>query len=162
MKYILVILACVIFIASNNYAQPGWQRGNQRDERPERLEQFRKMRLIESLKMDEEQAVRFTAKQRSHEEKVRDLMMNRNSVLDEIEATTDSSFDVKALYKLADKIISIDNDIYRERQRFYDEMRQFLTPIQFGKFLVFERNFGRKVRDALDEMSRNRGNRPND
>jgi len=162
MKYIISVIFCMIFMVSDNYAQPGWQRGEQRNVRPERLEQFRRMRLIELLKMNEEQAVRFTTKQRAHEEKVRDLMVNRNSVLDEIENMVDSTFEDKQLYKLADKILSIDNDIYKERQRFYDEMKQFLAPTQFGQFLVFERNFGRKVRDALDEMSRNRGNHPKD
>jgi hypothetical protein len=158
MKFIIPILFCILFITSASYAQPD----RQRNERPERLEQFRKMRLIESLKLDEEQAVRFTAKQRAHEEKLRDLMMSRNLVLDQIESTIDSTFDNKEMYKLTDKLLSIDNDIYKERQMFYDEMRQFLTAAQYGKFLVFERNFGRKVRDALDEMSRNRGNHPRD
>jgi hypothetical protein len=162
MKYVLLLLLCITVVTPNIHAQPGWQRGNQQGDHPERLEQFRKMRLIELLKLNEEQAVRFTAKQRAHEEKVRDLMMNRNSALDQIEALVDSSFEEKELYKLADQLLSIDNDIYKERQRFYDEMRQFLTPAQYGTFLVFERNFGRKVRDALDEMSRNRENHPKD
>lgn len=157
MKYIIPVLCCIIF-TSSSYAQPD----RQHNERPERLEQFRKMRLIESLKLDEDQAVRFTAKQSTHEEKVRDLMMSRNSVLDQIESAIDSTFEDKELYKLTDKLLPIDNDIYKERQRFYDEMRQFLTAAQYGKFLVFERNFGRKVRDALDEMSRNRRNHSKD
>jgi hypothetical protein len=159
MKYFLLIASLIIILHVTCFAQSGWQRGQQMNPPPERLEQFRKMRLIEVLKLNEEESVRFITKQRMHEEKVRDLMKNRNSFLDEIENILDSSFEVKELLRIADKIKSIDNDIFLERQRYTDEMRQFLTPAQFGKFLVFERSFGRQVRDAIDEMSHKRGNR---
>jgi len=65
--------------------------GDGRDgvERPrsERLEKFRKMRLIEVLGLREEESVRFFCKTNGHEEKVRDLMKSRNLILDDIEKT---------------------------------------------------------------------------
>jgi len=39
-------------------------------------------------------------------------------------------------------------------------MKEFLTPVQFGKFLLFERSFSRQVRDAMDEISRGRRQQP--
>ncbi len=61
---------------------------------------------------------------------------------------------------LADQLMAVDKKIFEERQRYQNDVRQMLTSEQFGKFLVFERNFGRQVRDALEEMHQDRPDRP--
>jgi len=51
----------------------------------ERLERFRKMRLEEALKLNEDDAVRFFAKQTAHEDKARELMKSRNDIVDDMD-----------------------------------------------------------------------------
>ena len=120
--------------------------------RPERLEKFRKMRLIEVLKLNEEDAVRFFAKHTAHEDAQRDLLKSRNAALDQIEEGVREKGDAKDVQKLSQEVESIDQKMFAERQRFHEDIQKILTPEQFGKFLVFERNFGRQVKDALQEM----------
>src|SRR5258707_6335199 len=89
--------------------------------RPERLEKFRKMRLIEALKLNEEDAVRFFAKQSAHETTQRDLMKSRNEALNKIEDLSgDKKGDDKDIAKLADEVMSIDQKILTERQRYQE------------------------------------------
>src|SRR5213594_2339194 len=77
--------------------------------RPERLEKFRKMRLIEVLKLNEEDAVRFFAKQSAHEDTQRELMKSRNESLNHIEDIVgDKKGDEKDVTKLSDEVLSID------------------------------------------------------
>lgn len=126
---------------------------------PERLNKFRKMRLVEVLKLNEEDAVRFFAKQSSHEDAQRAFMKSRNDALDNIEGMVKEGKDMGDMQKMADQVLAVDQKIFGERQRYQEEMRKFLTPEQFGKFLLFERNFGRQVKDALDEMREERRQR---
>jgi hypothetical protein len=119
---------------------------------PERLEKFRKMRLIEVLKLNEEDAVRYFAKQSAHEGTQRDLMKQRNEALDAMENNVREKNNTHDLQTQSDKLLEVDRKIFAERQRYQDELRKFLTPEQFAKFLVFERNFGRQVKDAIEEM----------
>jgi len=154
MKYIWFgIFVVLLFVcAGEGSAQGRWQMPREEGGRPERLEKFRKMRLIEVLKLDEEEAVRFFAKQSFHEDKIHDLMKTRNETLDLVEKLVQDKGDLKELGKAADRMKLTDSEIFSERQRYQDELRQFLTAVQFGKFIVFERDFGRQVRDAMQEM----------
>ena len=49
--------------------------------RPERLERYRKMRLIETLKLNEEDAVRFFSKQSAHEDAQRETKRSRQGTV---------------------------------------------------------------------------------
>jgi len=124
-----------------------------------RLEKFKTMRLIDMLKLSEEDAVRFYAKSSAHEEKVRDLVQLRNSQLDEVEKMSREKKEGRDFQAPTEKILDTDQRIFAERVRYQAEMRKFLTPEQFARFLVYERNFGRRVRSAMDEMHRQRGGR---
>jgi len=150
----IAIIIIIIFIPHFISAQHRWD-GNERGGRPraERLEKFHKMRLIEVLKLNEEESVRFFAKQNAHEDKVHELMSSRNNALDSIEADIKDNDKIIDLEKRSNQIKELDKEIFSERQRFQDEVKQMLTPVQYGKFLVFERNFGRQVRDAIQEMN---------
>jgi hypothetical protein len=53
--------------------------------------------------------------------------------------------------------MDLDAQVFAERQRFQGEIREMLTAEQFSRFMLFERDFGRQVRGALQEM---RGQRP--
>lgn len=155
-----LLLTAALLIAPNaGLAQRrGMQEGpGMRD--PGRLEKFKAMRLIEMLGLGEEEAVRFYAKSNAHEEKVRELVKLRNAALDDVEKMVREKKEGHDLQAPTDKILDVDQQIFAERVRFQGEMRKFLSPAQFAKFLVYERNFGRRVRGAMDEMRHDRGDR---
>jgi len=156
---IAIIIIMIFFIPLCISAQHRWGE-NERGGRPrsERLEKFHKMRLIEVLNLNEEESVRFFAKQNTHEDKVHEFMSLRNEALDSIEANIKDNANTVNLEKKSSQIRELDKEIFNERQRFQDEVKQMLTPVQYGKFLVFERNFGRQVRDAIQEMNQEKRN----
>lgn len=121
-----------------------------------RLQHFKKLRLIEELKLGEEESVRFFARQRAHEEKMRDLMSGRNDVVGRLDKMIENQHTQADVQKLCDQIRELDRKIVDERERFFDEQRKALTPEQFARFLVFEWKFGRQVRDAMGERFRKR------
>jgi Spy/CpxP family protein refolding chaperone len=127
--------------------------------RPERLERYRKMRLIETLKLNEDDAVRFFSKQSAHEDAQRELFKERNQSMDELDKIVHGKGSDKDLPKLSDDIQAVDVKIFNERQRYQNEVQKSLTPDQFAKFLLFERDFNRQVRDALEEMRGGGGGR---
>jgi Spy/CpxP family protein refolding chaperone len=156
-RWILVVAATMLIGSGSGLAQrrgmppgPG-MRGEGR------LGQFKTMRLIEMLKLSEEDAVRFSVKSNAHEEKVRDMVKARNSLLDDIEKLSREKKEGHDFQATTDKVLDMDQQIFAERVRYQGEMRKFLTPEQFARFLVYERNFGRRVRSAMEQMHRERG-----
>lgn len=129
---------------------------------PERIERFKTMRLVETLKLQEEESVRFFAKQNTHDEKVRELMRSRNGTLDEIAENVREQSESAEIQKRIEAILEIDQNIFQERKRYQEEIRKLLSQEQFAKFLLFERDFEQQVRDAMREMRRRPPMRPLD
>lgn len=150
-RIVLFIIIAAALFQLTAAAQPRSPRGGM-NQRPERVEKFKKMRLVELLKLNEEDAVRFFSKQTTHEEKVGGLMKSRDEALgqaDEIAKGKEGSPD---LQRKIDQVLDFDQQIFAERQRFQKEMRQFLSPERFVTFIAFERRFGLQMRDALGKM----------
>jgi Spy/CpxP family protein refolding chaperone len=164
MKYAaaLFIAALMLMASSEGAAQRrGMMQGPGMDH-PGRLQKFKMMRLVETLKLSEEDAVRFYAKNSAHEDKVREMMQLRNSKLDQMEETVRDKKEGRSLQAEADSILAIDQQIFSERVRYQGEVRKLLSPEQFAKYLVYERTFGRGVRGAMEEMRRGRGDKGSD
>jgi hypothetical protein len=152
-----VILA--LFLVASAFSQDWDSPGRGGGQNRQRLERFRKMRMVEVLGLNEEQSVRFFAKQNAHDTTVAALIKTRNEALDKIQKLEKSKADAGEYEKPISDVLAADESIFKERQRYEDEMKTFLSPDKFGKFLVFERNFGRNVREAMQDMYRehNRG-----
>jgi len=130
--------------------------GNGPGPRHEKFDTFRKMKMIEVLKLNEDEAARFVSKETAHGDAVRKLMEQRNGFLDDIRKAVKDGGDGKGLDKAVNDVLAIDDQMFKERRRFQDELRAFFTPDKFAKYLVFEREFGRGVRDAIQGMARDR------
>ena len=152
-----ILLSCILLLSGDAIAQRRRLPGPpDRPMRPERVEKLKKMRLVEILKLNEDDAVRFFSKQSAHEDKVRELTKARNDALDELEDIVREKKESADLQKRTDEVLDIDQRIFAERQRFQGEMRKFLTPEQFAKFLAFEREFGQHVRGAMEKIIKER------
>ncbi len=87
LRIAIVCFIVSVFFSVNGIAQGSGREGGRNSQPgPERLERFRKMRLVEVLHLNEDDAVRFFAKQTAHEDHVRDLMKSRNNILDDMDS----------------------------------------------------------------------------
>jgi hypothetical protein len=142
-------------------------------ERIERLERMKQMRLIEELQLGEEEAVRFMAKRKEHEDRLRDLADERDAILDGIEENVgphhegrsdgksgarpggkaepapETKTDLPAVEKDLSRLQEQERKIFEERKRYQDEMRKMLSTERFAKMLLFERDFQMQLRDAV-------------
>lgn len=155
MKYtrLILLVLSVLIIGTIGFAQPRRMHEG-RGRSMERLERFKTMRLVEVLKLSEEDAARLASKQSTHEDNMRDLMKSRNDAIDALAEMSRGDSGKTDPGKRIEEVADLDQKIFAERKRYQDEIQKFLTKEQFAKFLVFERNFGRNVRDAMRDMHR--------
>lgn len=122
----------------------------------ERIEEYKKMKLIETLELEEEAAVRFFAKYDKHEKEQqavhREMMETVNGIEKMVrENSADAEFE-RAFARLGE----LEQKLDEERQRFLKDLREILTVQQIGKLIVFERNFAQRVQEIVREMKRER------
>lgn len=127
------------------------------DRKPfERIEHFKKVRLIEILDMKEEQSVRFFARLNEHENARREIMKDKMDVLDKIERLIRNHADQKEFEKLFPEVSSFNASLLQEDEKFFTSLSDLLSAEQRGKFLLFERHFERELREAMRDVQRKR------
>jgi Spy/CpxP family protein refolding chaperone len=139
------------------FAQPGQLEPPGQTERGwERVEQLRKVRLIEMLDLKEEQSVRFFARLKEHEAARRELTKQKNDGLDKIERLLRNRADSAELTAVFTEVEGIDGKTHAEHMKFFEGLSDILSVEQQGKLLLFERRFERELRDAFREAQRRR------
>ncbi len=159
LRNLLILLALIFIIGESGFGQPSGPQRRHPEMGSERLGKYKKMRLIEALDLKEEEAVRFMAKFNTHENNLHDLMKNRKDIIDQLESILRSKGTDKEFQKLFAQLEENDQKMFNERQRFHNEVKGALTAEQAAKFLVFDRNFNRELRGAMDDMRRERRER---
>lgn len=122
----------------------------------QRIEQFKKLRLIEALKLDEDTSVRFFAKYNKHEDAMRDINKDRDGLLDQLQGMRKSDATDVEMGKVIDNLISLDKKLSEERSRFADDIKNVLSTKQIADLFLFERSFARNVRQLMQEMTQER------
>jgi Spy/CpxP family protein refolding chaperone len=151
-------LYCISVVLLLLIAPPMFGQGGPGPGRPpmERVEQLRKMRLIEYLDLKEEQSVRFIARMNEYEKARKELQRKKNEALDRLDQLLQKKADARELEKTFADITGFNARMADERQKFFDGLSDILTVEQRGKMLLFERKFDRELREAVREVQRRR------
>jgi homogentisate 1,2-dioxygenase len=122
----------------------------------ERIENLKKVRLMEILELNEDQSVRFFARFNEHENTKRDLTKEKNEVLDKIERLVRNHGDEKEFGRVFAEFETVNRKIGDEKLRFFNSLNDILSVEQRGKLLLFERRFEQELREALREGQKRR------
>ena len=125
----------------------------------ERIAQYKKIRLMEVVQMNEEESVRFFARYNKHEENMRDIGRERNDLIDRLQKLSKSNSNDAALENVIKDISMSEEKLLEERTKFLKELRDILSLKQLSQFIVFERNFNKNLRELMRDIARNRWNR---
>ena len=125
----------------------------------ERVERFKKMRLVEMLDLKEDQSVRFFARRNDFENTVRELSRQKDETLDKIERLIRNKADQKEYEKLFDDVEMLNRKIGEERLKFFNSLSDLLTIEQRAKLILFERRFENELREAVKEAQERRRGR---
>ena len=125
----------------------------------ERIAQYKKVRLMEVVTMNEETSVRFFARYNKHEENIRAIGMERNELIDQLQKLSKSNSSDAAMENIIKDIGMSEEKVLEERTKFIGELRDILSLKQLSQFIVFERNFNKNLRELIRDVARDRWNR---
>lgn len=119
-----------------------------------KFKELEKIKLIETLNLDEETTLRFFARRNSAKNKIESLLedskLNYKNIEEEISQQNGlQNFDELLLNKH-----TIEKQIIEEREKFINSLNDILTKEQILKFVLFERKFKMDIRDLLIEKGR--------
>ena len=128
----------------------------------ERIAQYKKLRLMEVVQMNEETSVRFFARYNKHEENILAIGRERNELIDQLQKLSKSNSNDAAIENTIKDIGMSEEKVLEERTKFIEELRNILSLKQLSQFIVFERNFNKNLRELMRDVARDRWNRRKD
>lgn len=143
-------LGLIVFLAMSLFSQ-GFMGQRWR----ERVLEFKKVRLLEILKLDEQTSVKFLNKYTKFSNDVDAIEIDRERIVNEIELKLRKG-DKDGYDKAIQELINLEKKEYELRLSFYKELKEILTDQQIAQMIVFERNFRREFMEAVREMQRER------
>jgi hypothetical protein len=122
----------------------------------ERVEQFKKIRLMEVLNLDEQNSIKFFARYNKYQEHLRDLRKKQVQALGQVQSLRKSNAADAEYDKMVDELLSLESQINEAKAKYVEELKPVLTSKQLVEYLVFEARFQQNLRELARELPRNR------
>lgn len=148
MKNINYTLLIVVIFSSFLLAQKG---KFQDEEAREKFEQLEKIKLIETLQMDEETTLRFFSRRTEHRSQQEDIQEKIRSNIDNLDLMMKSGRAVTT-EELKSKIKEINNlklQLEKNKVEFLNSLSDILSYEQIAEMIIFEKRFRNEVRKLL-------------
>jgi hypothetical protein len=147
---LLIILFSLFFILPARGQDDPMPEGKGR----ERLEQLRRIKLIEALDLNEDQAVRLAVREKDFRESERMLFVKRKNVIKDLRSQVEEKADDNTLRSQLVKLDEIDAQISHEKHKYLLSLNDFLSMQQIAKIVLFEQHFRQEVRRLLEQAGR--------
>ena len=125
----------------------------------ERIEQFKKVRLMEVLKMDEETSIRFFARYTKYAETLRTIQKDHNILIDQLQELSKSDANNSDIERVIKDIGMSEEKIAETRSKFLEQLKDVISIKQVAEYVVFERNFNKNLREIMRDIAKERWNR---
>ncbi len=144
----------ILLIGSTVYAQGHFKRGfggpDKMGMHKKNLENLRLLKLLEVLDLDEDQNDLFISafsKFRKNSKEIREKVEGEINILAEYLKQENRSDNV--ILEKVDLIVSMKEEFEQERKRFFERVKDILTPEQLGRMMVFQERFERELLEQV-------------
>lgn len=125
-------------------------------ERPfsKKFKELEKIKLIEALDLDEEIVVKFFARRNKLKNEISELHNERELTINLLEELITKNEPESAYSPILKKISNNELKLIEIKSKFISSLSTILTNEQIAKFIIFERNFKKDVKNLLIERGR--------
>ncbi|MBL0175398.1 MAG: hypothetical protein IPP94_09075 [Ignavibacteria bacterium] len=121
-----------------------------------RVEDYRRMKLIETLNLNEEQSIRFFAREKDFRHQEKGLTEQRQASIDRLRQLSGGSAGDADIVKELQTLASVNADILAKRRDYLLSLKDIITMKQIAQLVVFDDSFARELKRLLQ----NAGKRP--
>ena len=148
MKNVNLSLLILLMLSTTLFAQRGkWQD----EEAREKFEQLEKIKLIETLEMDEETTLRFFARRSEHRKQQDEIQEKIRQKIDNLDVIFKSGrvATVDEIKSDVNEITNLQLQFDKGRVDFVNSLSDILSYEQIAKLIIFEKRFRNEVRKLL-------------
>lgn len=115
-----------------------------------RIEELRRIKMIDALQLSEEQAVRLFAREKDLLQAERTLTTQREAAIERLSTLAAGGSDGDITIEV-DRVGAISREMLTKRQEYLASLRDILSAQQIARLIVFEYEFRRELREMLQQ-----------
>lgn len=119
-----------------------------------RFEELEKIKLIETLNLKEDIVVKFFARRNKLKNEIAEIHDEKENTITKLEDLIENNKTETDYAALIKKINENEFKLFEKKQKFVSSLSDILTQEQIAKYLIFERNFRKDVKNLLIEKGR--------
>lgn len=148
MKNYVFVLSLVLLFSCIAKSQ---ERMHHNSDAFKKVEELEKIKIIETLGLDEKTTLRFFARRNEYRTGQRKLMRNASDILNHMDELVkkDTNKNNPEYKKLINKYLSVESKMVQKRTDFINSLHDILTYPQICKLLIFEKKFREEIRQVL-------------
>lgn len=134
----------------------------QQDDMPQgrgrkRIEELRRIKMIDAVDLTEEQSVRLFAREKDLLQAERSIATQREACIDKLANLASGGSETEIAAEV-ERLGNLSREMMTRRQEYLTSLKDILSPQQIARLIVFEHNFRRELREMV-EQARNRPRR---
>jgi hypothetical protein len=118
----------------------------------ERVEQYKKIRMMEVLGLNEQTSIKFFARYNKNFEVMKDLRQKQVQTLVRIQNLRKSKASDNEYAKVVSDLRSLEDQVNQTKAKYIDDLTDVLTSKQLAEYLVFELRFQQNLRDLVRDL----------
>lgn len=122
----------------------------------ERVEQYKKIRMMEVLGLDEQTSIKFFARYNKNQEFMRDLRQKQIQTVQRIQALRKAKASDAEYGRVIEDLRALEDQVNEAKSKYIDRLKEVLSNKQLAEYLVFELRFQQNLRDLVRDVQRNR------
>jgi cellulose biosynthesis protein BcsQ len=122
----------------------------------ERVEQFKKLRMMEVMNLDEQTSIKFFARYNRNQEVMKALRQKQVQALARIQELRKGKASDSEFGSIITELRALDEQVSQTRSKYVEELSEVLTNRQLAEYLVFELRFQQNLRDLVRDVQRNK------
>ncbi|MCX7736970.1 MAG: hypothetical protein N2319_09680 [Candidatus Kapabacteria bacterium] len=123
----------------------------------EQLKQFKKIKLLEILDLDEATAEKFLVKYNANEKKVEEKKKQMDEAVQDLENSLKNAASKDEISKKTEKVLQLTQEFQKVIDESLQSMKSILNEVQYAKYVIFEHRFRGEVQKAIIERMKKRG-----
>ncbi|MCL5267804.1 MAG: hypothetical protein M1469_06860 [Bacteroidetes bacterium] len=123
--------------------------GRRGQEIRKQLEQIKIWQMTREMNLPTDKAEKFFPLYNKYNDEMRSITAQRGQLVRDLDSAIDNKVGNEEIQGQIQHLVDLDKQLADSHARFIENMGKFLSPVEVAKYLVFEQQFDREIRDRI-------------
>ncbi|MFZ1080802.1 MAG: hypothetical protein WAO19_02620 [Candidatus Kryptoniota bacterium] len=149
MLFSIIILSMSWALAQEMPLPPPPESGPENPEVRRQLEQIKIWQLTKELDLPTNKAEKFFPLYNNYNTELRNITTQRRVAIRGLDSTIKGEAGESEVSKQVQQVLKLDEQIASAHEKFMQSLEGVLSPVEIGKYIVFEQKFDREIRERI-------------